>query len=99
MAIRLELHRDRCPFYWCRGTRAHARFVVSPTSEPGRMGWFAYLGRRLGGFDSIDSPEPRRAKGGGFASVVGDNDYASTVGDNVESLAGGSINGAPPADF
>jgi len=54
------------------------------------MGRFAYLGRRLGGFDSIDSPEPRRAKGGG---------YASAVGDNVESLAGGSINGAPPADF
>lgn len=29
----------------------------------------------------------------------GSNDYASAIGNNVESLAGGSINGAPPADF
>jgi hypothetical protein len=29
----------------------------------------------------------------------GSHDYASSVGDEVESLAGGSINGAPPADF
>jgi hypothetical protein len=29
----------------------------------------------------------------------GSHNYATAVGDNVESLAGGSINDAPPADF
>jgi hypothetical protein len=29
----------------------------------------------------------------------GSNDSANAVGDNVESLAGGSIHGAPPSDF
>jgi hypothetical protein len=56
-----------------------------------------------GGFEGTTGNSFDFATAFGNVSVAegfgGSYDYASAIGNNVESLAGGSIHGAPPADF